>query len=704
MMKNITTYSALYEDACVALQQERLSDALLSLEGLAESLCNLSLKERVLSVKEAYAMLLDYMSRGYTDPDRYRLHRQFLRQTYEVSDRLHRECMLADESMYYTSLWRTLQKLNGPLSLSQLLGSKVSYRSLFELAWTSPVWQQADYEAAHAILLSCEEQVLESSVLVSGVMLGALQVFDPLRFRFLLDVSVHKDLTLRVRALIGVVFLSLKYSHRLSYYPDLLAQLQLLSEHPGILSLLQAIQMQLVLSLETNEIERNLREEILPEMVRKAQQLKIDSSIEIEELQEKLSEHEFNPEWEENGDSSELGRKMRALAEMQMKGADVFMGSFKMLKQKFSFFNVAANWFCPFQLSHPNLGDVARQHPFVKHILQGGRLCDSDKYSFCLFLSELPPMENEMMKKQLETAMGHLPENGVAESVESPDEQMVSVVRSYIQDLYRFFQLFRIGSVLENPFRMNLQILSSPYLSELLTDNDILRQLADFSFGEKHYAFALDYYKVIPADASVFQKIGFCHQVNKDYVAAIEAYEKANLLKSDSAWTLRQLGICYRSLGDYKKALLCFEELERIDSENVRLLLSLSECYLKQQDYDKAFEKLYKADYLSSDGDMPLRALAWCSLLTGRLEQARQYYLKILGRTPTAVDFYNAGHVEWLMGDTAQAARYYRSSASMEKLMQIPVDFFERDARVLERLGLSQTDFRLMVDLLNQPV
>lgn len=696
------TFSVLYEDVQQALTDNRLSDALHALEGLVAFTGNWECKNLLMEIKESYNMLLDYMSRGFNDPDREKLYKQFVRRAYEMADITHRDALLIDSDSYYSKVWSILQKMPQPTTLEGLLRQGGSYRQLFEVAWTGPLWQKGDYESAHQIMESERWQEYERSVLLSGVTMGALQVFDVQRLKFLLDIAVSPVPVFRVRALVGVVLIYLKYEKRCHYYADVEAQLRLMADLPGFVAMLQALQMQLFLSLETKKIEKSLREEILPEVMKKAKDIRLDKSLGFEDLQEKLSEQDLNPEWDENGKPSELGKKMKELAEMQMKGADVYIGSFKMFKQKFPFFAVAANWFCPFTFQHPELGKLAESNAFLKTFLSTGSLCDSDKYSFCLMMQEMSGMQSDLLRQQMDAAMSSHGDALQAAIQQDEEKKTEHLLRAYVQDLYRFFTLFRYRDERENPFSMNLLLTDYSPFDEILSNVSTLQDLADFTFKEKSYLYALKFYEHLPESAANYQKIGFCHQSVKDYQKAADAYEKANFLKSDSAWTLRQLANCYRSLGYFEKALRYYEEVEPMAPEDVTLLLRLSECYLHLEQYDKAFEKLYKADYLAPESGMALRALAWCSLLTGKLEQSCRYYDKIIAAVPREEDYLNAGHAAWLHGEVTKAVTYYKKVIELRRLDFAPVGFFGDDEKVLLDKGKTRLDLHLMIDALNR--
>ena len=108
-----------------------------------------------------------------------------------------------------------------------------------------------------------------------------------------------------------------------------------MADVPSFISELELIQAQLFLSLETKRIEQNLRDEIIPRMMDRMRHPKIDRSLGLDELKDKLSEIDLNPEWEEDGTPSKLAEHMKEFVELQQRGADMYLSSFKMLKQRF---------------------------------------------------------------------------------------------------------------------------------------------------------------------------------------------------------------------------------------------------------------------------------------------------------------------------------------------------------------------------------
>lgn len=701
---NKDTFNILHADAEKALSENRFLDALNAIGGMLSSVGSWEQQEELSDLKESYGMLLDCMARGMEDPERGRLLGQFMRRACDLSGEAARSFLLRDpQSGHYAATWHTLQRMQGPLAVAELPQSSCSFRHLFDCTWTSGRWAAADAAAAREIVDGTHFPEAGKCLFLSAATLAALSFFDPAKAEFLLHCTQTESPVLRARALAGAALVCVKHAGRLRFYPEIGMLASLMADDPKFAEALFALQTQLLLSLETKKIEKSLREEILPEVMKNMPRFKFGKSVGIDEMAGKIGEMELNPEWDADGKPSKLGKKMRELAEMQQRGADVFMASFSMMKQKFPFFSVAANWFHPFSPDHPDLRDTFKgRNALFLQFLAGGNLCDSDKYSFGLMLAGMPAAQAEMLQGQLQ---GAFEAGGQAVQEAAGPLSLRHHLRIYVQDLYRYFKLFRHADPHDDPFRLNLLLTDCKPFAAVLSSEDRLQALADFAFAEKSYGHALHLYALLPSrslTAEDYQKMGYCHQQEKDFAKAADAYERANLLQAGSRWTLRQLGNCHYALGHLDLALRYYEELERLMPEDTALLLRIGECHIRAGEYEEALGSLFKADYLAPDVPGTVRALAWCSLLAGRQEQCHRYYDKLLALTPTPADCLNAGHAAWLRGDVPAAVGLYRRSLKAEGKDFAPADFFAEDAEILLRQGKTEEELRLMVDILNK--
>lgn len=223
------TFRILYKDTVDALDDRRLSDALNALGGMLSCLGNWEYEAELTDIRKIYGLLLDCMSQGAADPDRDNLFRQFCCRTYELTEKVCREFELREGDSQYAAVWRTLQKLSGVRCMEELNKGDAGGRRLFELVWTSPLWSRADWAAAQTFLSGNDRSEVDKCLLLSAVTLATLSYPDINKLKFLLENVSNEVPVLRVRAMVGGILSVVRYSRRLRLYPEVMAQLQLLS-------------------------------------------------------------------------------------------------------------------------------------------------------------------------------------------------------------------------------------------------------------------------------------------------------------------------------------------------------------------------------------------------------------------------------------------------------------------------------------------
>ena len=452
--------------------------------------------------------------------------------------------------------------------------------------------------------------------------------------------------------------------------------------------------MQLFLSLETKRIERNLQEEIIPQMMKRIEKLNIDSNTGLDELNEKLSEEDFNPEWSDNAQDKKLNDYMHEFVELQQRGADMYMGSFKVMKQRFPFFNTVSNWFWPFTLNHPEVPESARKSKLTKLMISNVGLCDSDKYSFCMMSAHIP---SNLKSDKLQEGMFERLEEIQTNHDTDAETLFKNELRSYVQGFYRFCNLYLHHEQFTNPFQHDLFIVNYAPFDKMLRDDSFLLRMINFVFKDQSYALASKLFEQLSPnnyDAEVLQKWGICNEHEGNIRKAIECYKQSDLLKGHSLWTLKRLAHCYSQMGDYTKALTCYDQLAERNDEDVSIALKQAECHIHLKQYEEAFKYLFKADYLAPKTRVTERAIAWCSLLTQKYSQAEKYYTKVLDDNPAPTDYLNAGHSAWLSGNIAEAVSRYRKAIADNP----DTAFLNKDKDLLHEANKTDEDIAMITD------
>lgn len=716
-----------YEQICDLLKASRLKEAMTQLDAYLQSCNAYRLRTKLEEVQMSYQYMLQYMRQGVDDAERTGLYRKLVVMVWMLADQTH--LRLLDEvspSYYHTS--RKVEQSVPPLhewldlvqqfpddlavcklmpanenSLNEILNKhEKAQRQAFLTIWRNSMWTPADVTALSDAYKSELIPVNDLCLFVSAITLSLMQCFDPLKFAFLLDVRSHQNVHISQRAMVGMVLVILTHPEQMQLYPEFLLGLSLEAEETGLSKHINSIYIQLLRAQETEQIDKKMREEIIPEMMRNVNLMR-NMKLGIDEMPE---DEEQNPDWEKAMEEK-LGDKIREMGELQQEGADVYMSTFAQLKG-FPFFRELPNWFYPFDVNHSavisQFGlDAKPEKSALSLILHSGFFCNSDKYSLCFIMNQVPEEQRGQLFDQL-TAQGmdELKDDQRMLDFKKYAERPEVVSNLYIQDLYRFFKLYPRRHEFRNPFASRIALHELPCMQQMLAAPELQKTVADFHFKKEHYQEAQKLYERVAdllPEAEMFQKLAYCCQKQKLYEKAVTYYHKADLLKPDHIWTIRRLATCYRQLRNYDAALEYYQKAEEIQPENYNLLFYTAACLAEMEQYDAALKYLYKLDYLNADNPKTWRALAWCSFQTRAYDQAMKYYEKLLVEKPVAADFLNAAHVSWAKGLVAEAAELYTQAAQRCESHDAFLALFDKDIETLQKHGISEADIPLMKDL-----
>lgn len=719
-----------YNQIVNLLEDKRLKEALVQLDAFLYNGNDWSLRNRLEQIQTSYQYMLQYMKLGMKDPERQKLYRQLLADTWEIADQTRIALLDEISTHYYHSLRRnpkqlpktygisTLQKiLEGfadEMAVSQLANyqgldailrrHEETHQVMFLTTWSNSSWTLEEFAQAEDMLRSETLPTNDLCLFVSAVTLSLMECFDERKVNWLLDGLRHTNPQINQRALVGLVITLHLYPSRIALYPELEARISLFREDPNFSKQVNRIYIQLLRSQETEKIDRKMREEIIPEMMKNVNIMR-NMKFGFEENPE---ENDLNPDWEKAFESSGLGDKIREMNELQLEGADVYMSTFAQLKT-YPFFKEPYNWFYPFDMHHSSIikefgfkptGDNA----ILSLILQSGFFCNSDKYSLCFTMAHIPQSQRTMMLSQmtsqdLDALMDESKSSALRQYAERPDV----ISNQYVHDLYRFFKLSQRRHEFRDIFKEEIALHRIPALKDILCKPELLITIADFHFRKEHPAEALELYKELialnHANADIFQKAGYCLQKEKRYKEAIDAYLKADVLKPDHVWTIRHLATCYRQIRDFASALEYYKKVEAIQPENHNILFYAGSCLAELERYEEALQYFFKLDFIESNCIKAWRAIGWCSFVNGKYEQAMKYYEKILASKPLAADYLNAGHVAWRTGKIEKAAELYSKAALEYGGQEIFREMFGKDKETLVRQGISEKDIPLMMDL-----
>lgn len=725
-----------YERITHLLDKKRVAEALSRMETFTQNTSNWELQNKVEEIQTSYNYMLQYMKQGVADPERNKLYQQLIAKAYILTEQIKITKLTPlsikyfyDRKRFYkliplrslAAIQMELESFTEEIAIAKLLNQgenqnrqlnsirvrhEAALSELFYVAWLADEWSEQTEKEARALLNSVLSQPNDLSLFISALTLSLMNSLDIRKLMLLFDAYRHTSTEVNQRALVGLALIIFQYDKQLIYYPLVNARIKLLNEDNLFSEDLNRVQIQLLRCRETEKIDRKMREEILPELLKNPNLRNVQFDVDMPD--EEGGQNDKNPDWEDWMDQSGLSDKLKEMSELQMEGADVYMSTFAQLKT-YPFFREMANWFYPFDIQHSEVvntfsDNLNKRDSLLKTIFQSGFFCNSDKYSFCFTMLQVPESQRKMMEQQFESQNEALEEDKKFDKFVEYAQRPASISNQYIHDLYRFFKLYPRRHEFNDPFQESLNLQYCATLKETLSNSTHQLNLASYFFHKNYLLEAwLLYEEIIKTrgeDAEIYQKMGYCMQKSRGYEKAIESYLQADLLKPDNVWTNRHLAMCYKQLDKLDKALEYYQKVEATQSENLNILKQIGYCLIGLKRYEEALSYFFKIEYLEPESSKTWRALAWCSFVTGKHEQAMRYYDRLLDKETQAQDYMNAGHTAWSLGNIEKAVKMYANSLAMSEDTDAFMSLFNKDKADLLSQGIHKEDIPLMMDLL----
>ena len=716
------TYSRIIE----WLDRKELKNAFDGLQGLIAGSGHYDFQDKLNELQETYKYMLRYRMDGIQDPMQEQIYRQIQASTYELADMVKQKALAVDSPLYFYSRRRSLkqscavsytylhqqlssepdiQAAHADISAKQQL--EAASLTLFNKIWISGPLTTEEVCELQAILQDTEMPESVGCQVVSALLLSLEEYFDKEKMTLLFDAASSQKPEITVRALIAILLVLYKYRKRTSLYPFISDRMHALAEAmPSFSQTIQTIILRFILSRETEKISKKLWNEILPGMMKLSPTL--GEKINLKDLNPEQLGDEMNPEWQDSiFADKELSRMMTEFSELQMEGADVLHSTFVHLKN-YPFFREIGNWFLPFDAGHSVLtsgfkGNQNELHLF-EQVTQTSFMCNSDQYSFFLSMLQLPESARTAMMGQFDGQAAEMLRQNREELLEK-HSKVEQIAGRYIQDLYRFYKLFPSHLDFDDIFAYTLDFHNLSEVRPFISDVVSLTAIAEYYLRKNYFLDALNIFEeLIQQDNEndiLYQKAGYCRQMNGDLEGALKDYLHADLLNPNSKWIIRRIAVCYKTLKQPDKALEYYHRYEVLNPDNLSVQISIGHCHLELKNYNEALKYYYKVDYLDTTSHKAWRPIAWCSFLTGKYDQARKYYRKILEAQPNTQDFLNAGHTEWVLQNNKAALAYYKQAVEKEggdwfKFYKQ----FEQDIADLKNAGIEEEEIPLMLDQL----
>jgi len=712
-----------YKSVLSALTDGKLKVAFEKLRLLIDELQEGEYTDRYEDLQQNYRLMLDYFLRGYDDPQRKVVYNKLVSKIFVLT------CELREELLYRSSSnFEYLQKRYFPhrlqFSSAEKLFDSLSYfhnnlsernsdtthrknyerllHDVFAILWLTTAYSNNELELFQKITHKNYSGRLEKNLAITALTINLWRMFNDDKLQLLLDCCSHPDMEVKQRSLVGLCFVLARYNQFIPYFPLIRNRLVLLADDNLTALNFKNIIVQIIGTVETDKITKKLREEILPEVIKISPLLKdkmdADSLLKSEEWEE------ANPEWQEIIEKSGVQDKLQELTELQLEGADVYMGTFAMLKN-FPFFNDFANWFLPFDSSYSTVSALfdENEQSLLSAFVANNALCNSDKYSFCMSILQMPETQRNTLKRSFKMESDQLAEIAKDEAILSPETYSKNISKQYIQDLFRFFKLHPNRSDFSDMFASALFMHRSYLFDILAAGSELKSSVAEFYFAKSQYREAIELFYELNSEneptASVFQKIGFCYQQLSEITNALEAFLKADIIQPDDLWTTKKIALCYKLLGNFEKALEYYKHANFLRPNQQKVLLQIANCHLELDQYKQALDIYAGLELADENNQKVQRAIVWCAFISGNTAQARYYSQRLLENQPLSADYIHAAYIEWSENHINETVAFLKKAIVLANNDAAPVyNVLNKDLERLGGAGIYLSDFNLIWD------
>jgi tetratricopeptide (TPR) repeat protein len=713
------------------ISKNRIKDALDALGILSNNCRNRDLRSQLDEHADTYLNMLKYAFELSEDPQKEKVYNRLIKAIIGLTDDVKEDIIRSNNLLNYYSLkiapeslsdqvLSEIARLVDQLSLQKESESETDFqniyatpdykekiRALFRIIWHADKLKDTEIQLLSRISKTDSIAWYDKCILVSALNLSLIRHFDSNKISLLFDFYESGEKQVWERALISLVLGLAFYDRRIAYYPEILQRLKAIQGMKQVNKSIEIIIQQYIKARETERITRKIQQEILPEMIRIKS--KLEEKLDLENLLSSMNPEEKNPEWETFfKDSPDVYNKLEEFTNLQMEGADVFLGAFAMLKQ-FDFFNEINNWFLPFykenefiSASFEGVSEGIDLKQFGEGIERSNFLCNSDKYSFCLNVRHMPAFQKSTVMELFNMELKAMNEMALDDELINSDARTRVVITQCFHDLYRFYKLHPLRAEFDDVFKLPLAIHESEFFRQWIDDISILRNIGEFFFAKNYYREALLIFRQIVQDRNnyeLYEKIAYCYQQLEEFDKALEYYHKAELLDKNRLWLINRIAWCYRKKGDYVKAVDYYLEAEKLEPDDLQVQAFLGHVYLEMGDYEKALKYYFKVEYLQPDNPKVYRPISWCSFMMGKLDIALKYLDKSILLDASKNDYMNLGHLYWCQGEKRKAIENYRLSL---KTSEMDVEWFSKvihdDSKYLSAYGIHPIDIPLMID------
>ena len=642
---------------------------------------------RLQSLEKSYGYVVEYFMSPENDPLREDVMESLIREAYILLDEVYLEKRLQESSAY--EFRQMLEFQANPV------GPRVASKDdidgppqVFRFFWLTKRLEQFDLDVLDEYIHDPEMEE-EAQLGLSALTLNLLRCFSEDGLVFLLNICAEKhELTLLERAWTGLILVMMHYDARMRYFPAVMNLFQdIIASPEGNAFALHALSALIRTSgtewasSSLNSLQGELTRLVTEHLPRKKSSTGLVSlsMSDLDDFSKELSDEL----------SSLIDERRGAMVRLKEQHLDA---NFAIHRNFYTlpFFSDPFHWWLPYDTDYLQDEKVLKIAGQLESAF-GNDVCDSDRFAFIFALAGIDSLNDGF------------PE-ALAQEMRSENSEYI-VCNGYMQQAYRFFVLNPWG--IANDLFYEVSSLGDTTLLKLLrpTAQDKIRVGEQFLACHAYVA-ALALYTgatELVDTAEAWREYALCLQKTEDLDGAVKAYDMS-LEKEASEWALRQKAWCLMHMlfiPRYDEALQVLDTLLELHPEDTGYLFEKGKCLEHMELYLEALDIYCKIDVLHPGNMQVMRAIAWCSFISGDNGQAETFYRKLMeSPDKQMIDFLNYGHLLFVQGERAEAFRHYRQARELCDSLKMFLNTFRPDRKLLLEKGIPTTDIYLMEDQL----
>lgn len=268
-------FAQLHQDACKEIIQHHLHSALNIIHHLVDEIHIIPCSDELTRIERSYMAMLDFLSTGASDDGRLVMQEKMAQDSYILLNmvdayyRVHQvndffsQCYSKSEREAYTWVENLLHGASNDERLTPERYALMSDKIFNTIVSDFRLGRPAKESLMQLLQSEHEDPFLQhlTTLVISALTLSLWEHFDPHKLALLLSSAQH------ARSLVGIVTTLMRHSDAIRLWPELEAGIQEVLSQPDKQELMAHINREMLMSTKSEELEKKVKEELLPKIM-----------------------------------------------------------------------------------------------------------------------------------------------------------------------------------------------------------------------------------------------------------------------------------------------------------------------------------------------------------------------------------------------------------------------------------------------------